>query len=262
MGGRGASRGEVKRCCSMKVWVPAGAELDRHEKKFWRSDDSKSDFILIQEILNMRFITAVAGFLLLAGCQHDELDSHATPPQKSSEVATRYIVLTIPPEPLLDKMALLYSPADPAWSELVDEFVENGHPILPYVIDQLQEDEKISRAAAKQIGDRVNRSPAVPVDAQRIISLMEVACYADVMCHRVEYPLRVATLGYIKSNLDSPATQNALACIRESYHSGLPLDAPGDETGEFRGLLVKAMRARLIMYVNQLKEEKEADLRN
>lgn len=200
----------------------------------------------------MRFITAIAGLLLLAGCQRDELDARTTPPQQSSEDAQKYIVLSVPPEPLLDKMALLYSPEDAAWAEQVDEFVENGHPILPYAIRQLQEDEKISPESANQILDRVNRSPAIPVDAQRIITLMEVACYADVMCHRVEYPLRVATLDYVKSNLDVPGTQKALAWIRESYKSGLPLDAPDDETGEFRGLLVKSMRGRLNEYAKQM----------
>ena len=206
----------------------------------------------------MRFITAIAGIILLAGCQTDELDSHTTPTQQSSEVAQKYIVLTVPPEPLLDKMALLYSPDDAMWPEIVDEFVENGHPILPYVIRELQEDEKISPESANLILDRVNESPTVPVDAQRIISLMETACYADVMCHRVEYPLRVATLNYVKSYLDSPDTQSALAWIRNSYQSGLPLDAPGDETGELRGLLVKGMRGRLVAYANQLTDATDA----
>lgn len=206
----------------------------------------------------MRFITAIAGLLLLAGCQSDELTAHTAPEKQASTEAQKYIVLTVPPEPLLDKMALLYSPEDAAWLQLVDEFVENGHPILPYAIRQLQEDEKITSDVANQILDRVNQSPAVPIDAQRIISLMEVACYADVMCHRVEYPLRVATLDYVKSNLDAPGTPNALAWIRESYQSGLPLDVPGDETGEFRGMLVKAMRGRLNEYAKQVTSTPQA----
>ncbi|QGQ26150.1 hypothetical protein F1728_27245 [Gimesia benthica] len=178
---------------------------------------------------------------------------------KPSATSQDYIVLSEPPEPLLEKMALLYAPDDAAWPGTVDEFVENGHPILPYAIKQLQEDEKISPEVAKQLLDRVHRSPEVPVDAQRIITLLEVACYADVMCHRVEYPLRVATLDYVKSNLDAPGTQNALAWIRESYQSGLPLDAPDDKTGEFRGMLVKAMRGRLAAYANQVREGTKAE---
>ncbi len=199
----------------------------------------------------MKCFTFLAGLLLLTGCASDEMSSKvaATKPSATSQ---DYIVLNEPPEALLEKMALLYAPEDAAWPGTVDEFVENGHPILPYAIKQLQEDEEISPEVAEQLLDRVNRSPEVPVDAQRIVTLLEVACYADVMCHRVEYPLRVATLDYVKSNLDAPETQKALAWIRESYQSGLPLDAPGDETGEFRGMLVKAMRARLNEYAKRV----------
>ncbi|QDT22044.1 hypothetical protein HG66A1_38500 [Gimesia chilikensis] len=199
----------------------------------------------------MKCILLLAGLLLLTGCSSDEMSSKvaATKPSATSQ---DYIVLNEPPEALLEKMALLYAPEDAAWPGTVDEFVENGHPILPYAIKQLQEDEEISPEVAEQLLDRVHRSPEVPVDAQRIVTLLEVACYADVMCHRVEYPLRVATLDYVKSNLDAPETQNALAWIRESYQSGLPLDAPGDETGEFRGMLVKAMRARLNEYAKRV----------
>lgn len=207
----------------------------------------------------MKCITFLAGFLLIAGCQPDKPTSHAASEQLPAPTSVNYIVLSEPPEPLLDKMALLYSPDDAAWHGTVVEFVENGHPILPYAIKQLQEDEEISPEVAEQILDRFHQSPEVPIDAQRIVTLLEVACYADVMCHRVEYPLRVATLDYVKSNLDAPGTQNALAWIRESYQSGLPLDWPGDETGEFRGILVKAMRGRLVTYANQVTEATSAD---
>ncbi|QDT43640.1 hypothetical protein Pan241w_37420 [Gimesia alba] len=194
----------------------------------------------------------MTGLFLLAGCQPDEPTSHTARVPQPSPVADNYIVLTVPPEPLLDKMAQLYSPDDAEWSMLVNEFVENGHPILPYVIRQLQEDNKLSPDLGKQITERIAQSPAVTVDAQRIISLMEIACYADIMCHRIEYPLRVATLDYVKSNIDSQGTKDALHWIRDSYRSGLPLDSPGDETGDFRGLLVKSMQGRLNAYANQL----------
>jgi len=205
----------------------------------------------------MKCIILLAGLLLLTGCSSDEVSSKmaATKPSATSQ---DYIVLNESPEALLEEMALLYAPDDAAWPGMVDEFVENGHPILPYAIKQLQEDEEISPEVAEQLLDRVHRSPEVPVDAQRIVTLLEVACYADVMCHRVEYPLRVATLDYVKSNLDAPETQNALAWIRESYQSGLPLDAPGDETGEFRGMLVKAMRGRLVAYAKRVTSTPQA----
>jgi len=200
----------------------------------------------------MRYIIPISCSLLIAGCQPDESTSRTALVQQSSPVTENYIVLTVPPEPLLDKMALLYSPDNAEWSKLVNEFVENGHPILPYVIRQLQKDQKLSPALAKQITERIDQSPAVNLDAQRILSLMETACYADVMCHRIEYPLRVATLDYVKLNIDSQETKDALHWIRDSYRSGLPLDWPGDETGDFRGLIVKGMRERLVVYANQI----------
>lgn len=196
----------------------------------------------------LKCITLIAGLLFLAGCQPDEPTSHTAPLKQSIPIGENIIVLSVPPEPLLNKMSLLYSPDNAEWPKLVNEFVNNGHPILPHVIRELLEDEKISPDLAKQITDHIDCSPAVTVDAQRILSLMETACYADLTCHRIEYPLRVSTLDYVKSNIDSPGTRDALHWIRGSYRSGLPLDSPGD----FRGLLVKSMQGRLITYANQL----------
>ena len=68
----------------------------------------------------------------------------------------------------------------------------------------------------------------------------------------VVYQLRVATLEYVRANLDSPDVFNALNWIRTSYNSGLPADAPGDEAGDFSGLLVQSMQTRLTEYANLL----------
>ncbi len=92
----------------------------------------------------------------------------------------------------------------------------------------------------------------VPIDGQRTIELLEIACYADIVCHPVEYPLRVATLEYVGANLDSPDVVNALYWIRTSYRSGFPVDAPGDDPGDFRGLLVQSMKTRLTEYATLL----------
>ena len=92
----------------------------------------------------------------------------------------------------------------------------------------------------------------LPIDGQRTIKLLEIACYADIVCNQVEYPLRVATLEFVRANLDSPDVFNALNWIRTSYSSGLPADAPGDEAGDFSGLLVQSMKTRLTEYANLL----------
>ena len=180
--------------------------------------------------------------------------SRLTPVQDTSPLSesTTYVVLSVPPEPMLDKMASLYSPDTPEWPGIVDEFVKNGHPILRHVIRQLAEDQRVSQESAQQIYNRMAHSAAVAIDGQRVLSLMEIACYADVMCHGIEYPLRVATLDYVKDNVDSQDVQDALNWIRSSYRSSLPLNSPGDEKGEFRGVLVESMQIRLTAYANEL----------
>jgi len=45
----------------------------------------------------------------------------------------------------------------------------------------------------------------------------------------------VRTLEYVSENLDSPVVANALNWIRKSSNSGLPVGAPSDEAGDFRG---------------------------
>ena len=90
------------------------------------------------------------------------------------------------------------------------------------------------------------------LDGQQTIRLLEIACYADVTCHGIDYPLRVTTLDYVASNLKTQGVRDALKWIRESYKSDLPIDAPGDDTGQFRGMLVESMRIRMVGYAKEL----------
>jgi hypothetical protein len=98
----------------------------------------------------------------------------------------------------------------------------------------------------------IETASAVPLDGQRAIELLEVACYADVVCHPTEYPLRVATLDYIEQNMRSADVLNALKWVSVSYKSGLPLDEPNDESGQMRGILVNAMNIRMVDYAKDL----------
>ena len=82
--------------------------------------------------------------------------------------------------------------------------------------------------------------------------MLEIACYADVQCHAVEFPLRVATLDYVRDNLDSPDVRSAVRWIASSYDSQLPMDAPGDTEGHLKGMLVRAMNVRMTQYAIQL----------
>lgn len=210
--------------------------------------------VIFVVICQMKLFAPIAVLIFSAGCNPAEPTTQLAQAQDASPLldSTTYVVLSVPPEPMLDKMLSLYSTDHPEWPRIVDEFVKNGHPILRHVIRQLAEDQKVSPATAQKIYDRMAHSAALVVDGQRVLSLMETACYADVTCHGIEYPLRIATLDYVRDNVDSQGVQDTLSWIRNSYRSGLPIDSPGDEAGDFRGLLVESMQIRLTAYANEL----------
>ena len=133
-----------------------------------------------------------------------------------------YVVLNEPPDSILTQMDSSYSGDNKQWRK---EWAED------------------------------NSSKAL--DGQRALTLLEIACYADIMCHRVEYPLRVATLDYVKENLGTSGVTDALRWIITSYKSGLPLESPGDETGAFKGMLVDSMKIRLTEYAKELLRSSE-----
>ena len=97
-----------------------------------------------------------------------------------------------------------------------------------------------------------NDSKLLPIDGQKTIEILEIACYADVVCHRIEYPLRIATLDYVRNHLETPGVRESLEWIRTSYKSGLPMEVPDDTAGDFTGALVQSMKTRLTEYANDL----------
>jgi hypothetical protein len=92
----------------------------------------------------------------------------------------------------------------------------------------------------------------IKIDGQHAIRLLEIASYADVSCHPIEYPLRVATLDFVESNLTTGDVRDALIWVRDSYKSDLPLDTPGDDNGQLRGMLVDSMKIRMSRYAKEL----------
>ena len=97
-----------------------------------------------------------------------------------------------------------------------------------------------------------NDAKLLPIDGQKTIEFLEIAGYADVICHRIEYPLRIATLDYIRSHLETLGVRESLEWIRTSYTCGLPMEVPGDTSGDFTGALVQSMKTRLTEYANDL----------
>lgn len=46
--------------------------------------------------------------------------------------------------------------------------------------------------------------------------------------------------------------RDPLKWIRSSYVSGLPIDAPGNDSSVFKGMLVDSMKIRMTQYANEL----------
>jgi hypothetical protein len=155
---------------------------------------------------------------MLVGCSTEPPAPRAlAQPEVARSTEKLFEVLTDAPDAILDEMASKYSGNNQEWRDAWK--LDNSKSTL---------------------------------DGQRTIRLLEIACYADVMCHSIEYPLRVATLDYVESNLATEGVRDALNWIRESYKSDLPLDAPGDDTGQFRRMLVDSMRIRMVDYAKEL----------
>jgi hypothetical protein len=167
----------------------------------------------------MRDLLFLVGLLLTLGCA--DRPTSVSPVDPTGDAAPVnlpvYTVLTKPPDADLDWMAADYP----------------------------SENEQFRRRWAED-------AAAFPTDGQRVIELLEIACYADVMCHRIEYPLRVATLDHVRANIRGEKVADALRWIRTSYDSKLPLDTPGDDTGQTHGILVQGMQIRMREYADEL----------
>jgi hypothetical protein len=174
----------------------------------------------------MKLLLPTASLLFFTGCPSQHELSNRLDLTKEYEAQSRhssYDLLTESPDAILNEMASKYSKDNQQWQ------------------NEWTQDVSVT-----------------PIDGKKAIRLLEIACYADVVCHRVEYPLCVATLDYIRSKLDSPDVRDALHWILSSYHSGLPLDAHGDDVGHFKGLLVQSMKIRLTEYANELLQSHES----
>ena len=166
----------------------------------------------------MKKLLLLLSVVLAAGCPGQQQSSETRSPSETKAATTEsYALLKVSPDAILNEMLAEYPSDNQPWQS------------------KWKQD-----------------NTAVSIDGQRTIRLLEVACYADVMCHAVEHPLRVATHDYIRENLDNPEVRNSLNWILTSYNSGLPLGAPDDDTGAFKGMLVNAMKVRMTEYANEL----------
>jgi hypothetical protein len=172
----------------------------------------------------MKALFPLSTLLFIAGCMGEPRMTRIDAPGESTDENTQpsYTLLTDPPDAILDELASEY------------------------------------RGDNQQWGIEWTRSASsTPIDGQRTIRLLELACYADLMCHPVEYRLRVATHDYVRQNVNIPRVRDSLEWIRSSYKSRLPLDAPGDNSSLLKGLLVESMNIRMTEYANELLQSRD-----
>jgi hypothetical protein len=166
----------------------------------------------------MKRLLPITIITMLLGCSTEPEAHRAIATHEVAKVNDKsFTALKDAPDALLDEMASKYSGNNQEW-----------------------------RDAWKLDNSKTN------IDGQQAIRLLEIACYADIICHRIEYPLRVATLDFVESNLTNEDVRDAVNWVRESYKSDLPLDTPGDDTGQFRGMLVESMKIRMADYAKEL----------
>jgi hypothetical protein len=166
----------------------------------------------------MKSLLSLSIGLLFSGCFSDPQSARVDSLGRVVEATEEsYAVIRKTPDAILDEMSSRYSGNDQEWTDAWNRENSTTH-----------------------------------IDGQRTVLLLEIACYADVICHPIEYRLRVVTHAFVREHLDHPEVRNALIWIRSSYRSELPLDAPGDDAGDFKGILVESMKSRMKEYANEL----------
>ena len=166
----------------------------------------------------MKLLLRFSAILVAAGCFSQTQPARTDAPNSAiPTTAVSYQVMTDAPVEMLDELASNYTGDLELWR---DECIQSNS--------------------------------MTTLDGQSTIRLLEIACYADVMCHTIEYPLRVVTHDFIREHMDMPEVRSSLEWIGSSYNSGLPFKEPGDTTGDFDGMLVESMNSRMREYANKL----------
>ena len=184
-------------------------------------------------------------FTVLAGCE--SRSGPASVASQKLEIETRSI--TEPPSELLESVAKLYNTESQGWPQFVGTLDPAAHPVFSYALDDL-----ISRGDLPERHEKIARNALLrntprPIDRSIVLELLEISGYADVMCETGEYEIRVSTLEYLESHLESPLVRDALNRIVRKYECKLPDDE--------HGLLSTAMEIRVPEYATQLLKQPE-----
>jgi len=176
-------------------------------------------------------------FALLAGCEAPQV---ANPPPSQREPQS----LLKPPKAILESVARLYDIKSDDWSQHVALLEPSEHPVFAFALNDLISQNVLSERHVRIARDALARNVPPKLDSSQVLKLLETSAYADVMCEFGEYPIRVSTLEYIQSGIESPSIQRELNAVLKGYTCKLS----DDESN----LLITAMEIRVPEYARQL----------
>jgi hypothetical protein len=155
-------------------------------------------------------------------------------PVAAQEVRAPSKGLAKAPDTYLDLHGALYRIDSAEWSAAVAQLKTSGDLFTLHVIDELPR-EGLSgdkKDALKALAAAIRETHAAEsLDGGEALRLLEIAAYADVTCHAVEYPLRKWTLAHVARFVGTPDVRAELEQIKSSYgpafrHELLDTSAP------------------------------------
>jgi len=140
----------------------------------------------------------------------------------------------------VSEFAAIYKIETPSWEKNVAKLTRTRSPFVPHAIKELLDRKAGSIDASIEaetlfpevhfrrptmltsrqrnlIQTQLKRWEPPPVDGQRTVEMLELAAYADVTCHSIEWPLRLSTLDFVRSRLDRSEITRSIEWIRDSY---------------------------------------------
>lgn len=83
----------------------------------------------------------------------------------------------------------------------------------------------LEQLAINHVEERVEELFAIGgernLTGQQTVDLLELAAYADIMCHPIEYPLRKACLKRVRAQMENSNVKHAIEWIRNSYECSI-----------------------------------------
>lgn len=229
-------------------------------------------------------IACAVCLLIAVGCDRR---SAVSPDADSPEVATPavYAVLTAPPTEVLERLDDVYHIRAADWAERASALCRTRIPFIRHALEELltRERQLVTKPKIEMHGSSSPFAnlpawrPPVPtpdqrehirrlingwddgmIDGRRVVELLELAAYADVTCHSIEYPLRVSTLEFVRLHADREDVRRSLEWTRDSYRCKIDGDDGVRDPSTWRPddeLLAQSMEIRMSEYARELLHE-------